>query len=145
MGCASCNRPIKFTARSTLDADELHPTAAIHPLNIMWALLLVLAFSSLTEQQAASQCPTVTDVHPKSGLYTQVYTVTGSNLSLVSHVNASNGYGVAIKEQGESVLKFRFQVNSGNNEVITFNLWTNSSVNCTSIPLEIHIYGISKL
>ncbi|XP_019848673.1 PREDICTED: uncharacterized protein LOC109580202 [Amphimedon queenslandica] len=112
---------------------------------MMWALLLVLAFSSLTEQQAANQCPTVTNVHPKSGLYGQVYTVTGSNLDLVSHVNASNGYGVVITEQGESELRFRFQVHSGNNEVITFNLSTNSSVNCTSIPLEIHIYGISPV
>ena len=115
----------------------------------MWALLLVLAFSSVTEQQAINQCPAVTNVHPKSGLFdTQVYTVTGSNLNLVSNVNASNGYAVAITEKEESLLRFRFQVGQvylGSNEVITFNLSTNSSVNCVSIPLQIHIYGISKL
>ena len=119
--------------------------------NTMWAQLFLLAFtlSSLVaaQQQGVGQCPSVTAVQPKSGLFTQVYTATGSNLDHVSNITASNGYVVDITEGRGSLLSFRYQTGQvyvGSNEVVTFNLGTNSSLNCSAVPLQIHIYGVSK-
>lgn len=106
----------------------------------MWLFAIVIA-CYLQSLAIAQQCPTVSNVNPKSGLVSQLFTVTGINLNGVSSVGASTG-SINYTIVSSSQLNFQFTGGVGNT-IVTVRLTPSDVANCnvTSFTLDIKSTG----
>ena len=101
--------------------------------------ILVIAWQLQHQIISAQQCPALSNVNPKSGLESQLFIITGSNLNGVSDITSSAGtvnYTVVSSVQ----VNFRLIGSSG---IITVRL-TPSLATCNSSSFTLDIKTISK-
>lgn len=104
---------------------------------MVFILYLLLLLGAVTGQQ----CPAVTNVNPKSGLDSAVFTISGSSLDLYSNFTTDNGATVNYTTVGSTLINFHFTTTVSG--LITVHLITNND-NCTNYSFTLDIKDVGK-